>query len=111
MSAFAFRRALSALILVGAAFAAVQAAEYQELAPRPRMQFACDLGGCMGMTPSEYRKAFFMNVTPWWATATVVAIVVVGLLLSAVVYPRRAAWSPESWMRGVWSARVLRNHV
>jgi hypothetical protein len=85
MPAFAFRSLLSALILVAAAFAAVNAAEYQEFVPRM----------VSTQTPGPIP---IVRVTPWWAIATAIAIVVVGVLLSAVVYPRRPAWS----------ARVLR---
>jgi hypothetical protein len=89
MPTYAFRTVLSALILLNATFYAVAIARHQEYGGN-------FFGGAGGTGIDVY-------YTPRWALPAAVAVGLLGLVLSALVAPRRAAVSPESPLNRSWS--------
>ena len=101
MPAFAFRKTLAALVLIAAGLLALQAADYRE-----RVFVPCRYDSLLLGSPACGR---YHHATPWWAFTTAVALLLVGVVASTVVAPRRVASSSDSWLSGFWSGRTLRN--
>lgn len=90
---------LAAVVFFVAALEALRIARYKELAwpgygvcERQAVLYYSNPGGPM--------YVYCGHVTPWWAIPAAVAVCLLGLLLAAVIYPRRRAASSESWLPG-----------